>query len=181
VDHHSIKETAVTISTGAYLAASFCFATVTVWAGVMDLITMKIRNEIVLFLLAVYAAIAPLAGLDAVQIGWSAAVAFGVLTGMFVFFGFGWIGGGDAKLAAIIALWLGPEHTLSYLLYTAIFGGVLTLGLLQFRSMPLPVYCVRIPWLTQLHEPRNGVPYGVAIATAALFVFPSTIWVTALS
>ena len=170
----------MTISTAAAFAASFCFMTATVWAGVVDLTTMKIRNDLVLFLLAIYAALAPIAGFGAVDIGLSAAVASGVLACMFVFFGLGWIGGGDAKLAAVIALWLGADHTLAYILYTAAFGGVLTLLILQFRLMVLPAACHRISWITQLHDPTSGIPYGVAIASAALFIFPSTPWMAIL-
>ena len=78
---------------------------------------------------------APLSGIGWVDIGWSVAIAAGVLIGMFVMFGLGWIGGGDAKLAAVIALWLGADHALAYVLYTALFGGILTIALLQFRLM----------------------------------------------
>ena len=49
-----------------------------------------------------------------------------VLAVTFVFFALGWIGGGDAKLAAATALWLGFDHLLKYLLYASLFGGVLT-------------------------------------------------------
>lgn len=171
----------MTISAVAALTASICFAAGTIWAGLMDLATMKIRNELVLFLLAIYAALAPLAGFGAVQIGWSAAVALAVLAGMFVFFGLGWIGGGDAKLIAVVVLWLGAEQALPYVLYIAIFGGVLSLLLLKFRSLPLPAFCTRIPWIVQLHSRESGVPYGIAIAAAALFIFPNTPWMTVLS
>ena len=152
-----------------------------VWAGAADLVTMKIRNELVLFLLASYAVLAPLSGIGWVDIGWSVAVAAGVLLGMFVLFGLGWIGGGDAKLAAVIALWLGADHALAYVLYTALFGGILTIALLQFRLMVLPAQCLTVPWIMRLHAPETGVPYGVAIAAAALFVFPATHWMKALT
>ena len=61
-----------------------------------------------------------------------------VLAVTFVFFARGWIGGGDAKLAAATALWLGFDHLMAYLLYASIFGGVLTLAMIRFRLMPLP-------------------------------------------
>ena len=108
-------------------------------------------------------------------------VAAGVLIGMFVMFGLGWIGGGDAKLAAVIALWLGADHALAYVLYTALFGGILTIALLQFRLMVLPAQCLTVPWIMRLHAPETGVPYGVAIAIAALFIFPATHWMKALA
>jgi len=171
----------MTISAVAALVACICFAAGAVWAGVMDLATMKIRNELVLFLLAIYAALAPLAGLGAVQIGWSAAAALIVLAGMLVFFGLGWIGGGDAKLIAVMVLWLGAEQALPYVLCMAVFGGVLGLLLLPFRSLPLPAFCTRIPWIVQLHSRDAGIPYGIAISAAALFVFPRTPWITVLT
>jgi prepilin peptidase CpaA len=171
----------MTIPVAAALAATLCFAATTVWAGVTDLMTMKIRNDLILLLLALYAALAPLAGFGAVEIGTSAAVAFSVLVCMFTFFSMGWVGGGDAKLAAAIALWVGAEHTLTYLLSTAIFGGVLTLMILQFRSMALPAFCLRVSWISNLHRSGSGVPYGTAISAGALFTFPNTPWVTILS
>ena len=61
-----------------------------------------------------------------------------VLVVAFGFFTHGWIGGGDAKLAAATALWLGFDHLLPYLVYASLFGGALTLLLLQFRMTPLP-------------------------------------------
>jgi prepilin peptidase CpaA len=171
----------MTIASTAAFAATLCFAATTVWAGVTDLMTMKIRNDLILLLLAFYAVLAPLAGFSVVEIGTNAAVASAVLVCMFGFFSMGWVGGGDAKLAAAIALWVGAEHTLTYLFSAAIFGGVLTLLLLQFRSMVLPAFFHRVSWILNLHTSGSGVPYGIAIAAAALFTFPNTPWVTILS
>jgi len=171
----------MTISMVAALSATACFAATTLWAAMIDLTTMKIRNDLVLFLLAVYAALAPLAGFGVAEIGMSAAVASGILVFMFVLFALGWIGGGDAKLAAVVALWLGADHAPSFMLYTALFGGVVTLALLQFRAIELPSTCRRLPWVVKLHQSGVGVPYGVAIASAGLLTFSRTPWIAALS
>ena len=56
-------------------------------------------------------------------------------------------------------------------------GGLLTLGLLQLRSHPLPAALTGVPWIANLHAPKAGVPYGAAMAPAALIVFPQTAWV----
>lgn len=160
--------------------ASLCFIAGILLAAAADLVTMKIRNGLVLFLLANYLVFALFSGMGWTDIGWSVAVAAGVLTCMFVMFGFGWIGGGDAKLAAVVALWLGVDHALAYVLYTALFGGILTILLLQFRLRVLPAQCFTVPWIMRLHAPETGVPYGVAIAAAALFIFPETHWMKAL-
>src|SRR6202042_97849 len=92
-------------------------------------------------------------------------------------FSFGWLGGGDAKLAAATAAWLGwggiPRHGRA----AAPFGGSLTLLLLGLRTVPLPAPLVRVAWLARLHNASAGVPYGIALAAAGLMQFPnSSIW-----
>ncbi len=44
----------------------------------------------------------------------------------FACFAMGWVGGGDAKVAASVALWFGFDHLLNYLLYVSLLGGALT-------------------------------------------------------
>jgi prepilin peptidase CpaA len=40
--------------------------------------------------------------------------------------------------------------------------------------MPLPGFLLRQEWLLRLHDRGEGVPYGLALAAAALLVFPDT-------
>jgi prepilin peptidase CpaA len=92
-------------------------------------------------------------------------------------FNLGWIGGGDAKLAAATAAWLGWTAILNYGLAAALFGGILTLILLGARAAPLPAAFGRIEWLARLHNVNAGVPYGIALAAAGLMQYPnSSIW-----
>ena len=102
-----------------------------------------------------------------------------VLVVAFAFFSQGWIGGGDAKLAAATALWFGFDHLLDYLIYASLFGGALTLAILQFRKIPLPAVLARQTWILRLHETDGGIPYGIALAAAALAVYPKTGWMPA--
>jgi prepilin peptidase CpaA len=90
------------------------------------------------------------------------------------------VGGGDAKLAAATALWLGWAHLFDYLLYASLLGGVLTLALIEFRKFALPRMLIGKVWAERLHNPGGGVPYGIALAMAALVVYPSTIWMQTL-
>jgi prepilin peptidase CpaA len=158
----------------------FIFACTMVYAGVTDLTTNKIRNGLVLIFLLAYAVLAPFAGFTVYEIGWSAAVAAGVLLFAFIFFTLGWIGGGDAKLAAVTALWFGADHTPAYLIYTTLLGGAFTLAILQFRVLTLPACLQNRSWISRLHSRGSGIPYGVAMALAALVVFPETRWMTAM-
>ena len=90
-------------------------------------------------------------------------------------------GGGDAKLLAASALWLGPDLTLSYLLYASIFGGVLTICIILVRRYPLPDLFSKVSWLVRLHDKRTGIPYGLALGPAALLVFPESAWMSFVS
>jgi prepilin peptidase CpaA len=103
-----------------------------------------------------------------------------VLAASFAMFARGWIGGGDAKLAAASALWLGWAHLLDYVLYASLLGGGLTLLLLEFRKWPLPAPVRGQDWVERLHDRQGGVPYGIALAAAALLIYPSTVWMTGL-
>jgi prepilin peptidase CpaA len=159
-------------------AAMSMFAFTMVHAGITDLTSYKIRNDLMLAFLLVYAVLAPFSGLAAHEIAWSVAVAAAVLVCGFILFARGWIGGGDAKLAAVTALWFGAEQTPAYLLYTAMFGGLFTVAILKFRAMPLPALLANRSWIARLHSRDRGIPYGVAMAMAGLVVFPQTQWMS---
>ncbi len=156
------------------------FPAMMVFAGLMDVLTMKIRNRLVLAIVVVYAILAPLAGIPPYEMALSVVVATAVCLAGFTMFSLGWIGGGDVKLAAATILWLGPAHLLDYLVFTAIFGGCLTLAVLAFRQMALPAGWHSPEWVERLHAPQSGVPYGAAMAPAALMVFPHTAWMAAM-
>jgi prepilin peptidase CpaA len=104
-----------------------------------------------------------------------------VLVVAFGFFARGWIGGGDAKLAAATALWLGFDYLLDYLFYASLLGGAMTLLLIQFRMRPLPAMLVGQGWAERLHQKDAGVPYGIALAAAALAIYPDTPWMKAIA
>jgi prepilin peptidase CpaA len=167
----------MTLSAAAACCGIVLFPLAMIYAGLMDLVTLRIRNTLVIALGLAWLLLAPLAGFSAAELGASAAVAAIVLVVTFAFFALGWIGGGDAKLAAVTALWFAPHESLLYFTYTALLGGVLTLIVLQLRGGLMPALFYRVPWLAQLNDSRSGVPYGAAMAPAALIVFPQTAWV----
>ena len=93
-----------------------------------------------------------------------------------------WCGGGDAKLLAASALWLGWQGMAPFLLITGIAGGLLAAGLITARKNVLAGYAHAGPsWLERLLTPGADLPYGLAIAAGALAAFPSSILFEALS
>jgi prepilin peptidase CpaA len=156
------------------------FPALMAFAASSDLFTMTISNRVSLALAGAFFPLTLVTGMSLAAVGWHLAAAGLVLTCAFVFFWRGWIGGGDAKLAAATALWFGFEHLLDFMIHAALFGGVLTLVLLQFRKLPLPGPLARQPWILRLHEKGGGVPYGIALAAAAMLVYPHTKWMPAI-
>jgi prepilin peptidase CpaA len=152
------------------------FPALMAFAASSDLFTMTISNWLSLALTAGFLVLTWVTGMTLSAFGWHVAAAALVLVFAFGFFSQGWIGGGDAKLAAATSLWFGFEHLMDYLLYAALLGGVLTMVLLQFRKYPLPFFLAKQPWVQRLHEKGGGVPYGIALAASALLVYPHTGW-----
>jgi prepilin peptidase CpaA len=143
------------------LAAAFC-----------DLTRYTIPNRLCAALALVFVPFALLLPLPLSVLGLHlAAGAIGLALG-FALFAAGWIGGGDAKLFAAIALWLGFGDLTAYAVAAAIFGGALTLTLLMLRQVPLPAVLLGQGWILKLHDRRSGIPYGVALAAGAFAVLP---------
>jgi prepilin peptidase CpaA len=147
------------------------------FAAAMDLLTMTIPNRISLVLIAAFAAAVPFAdvtwadlALKHVGIG-AAVLAVGI--GLF---SLGWMGGGDVKLMASAALWLGYDHLGTFLFGVSLLGGLLALAVLVYRRYVPEALVASSVWAARLHKQGGGIPYGIAIAGAALAVYPSTQW-----
>ena len=147
------------------------FPSLLLFAAVMDVFTMRIANaiSIALFLMFLIAALA--AGLSLEQVGIHLAVGMAVLVANMVLFHFRFIGGGDAKLLAAASVWIGYGQLVPFIAYVTIFGGLLALLILGYRSLPAAALPLP-PWAVRLHQRGEGIPYGVAIAAGALLVYP---------
>ena len=156
-----------------YIALAL-FPAMMAYAAASDLLTMRIANWLILALGASFFVLAFFSGVSLPDLGWHALAAAIVLVFAFAFFAFGWIGGGDAKLVAVTALWLGFSPLLPYIIYAALLGGGLTLLILALRRYPLPAAVARVGWIDRLHDNKSGVPYGIALAIAGLLVYDQT-------
>src|SRR6202161_2942296 len=128
------------------------FPAVMAFAASSDFFTMTIANRVSLILVGGFGVLALLTGMSLPDLMCHAAPAAVVLVIVFIFFSRGWIGGGDAKLAAATALWLGFAHLVDYIFYASLFGGALTLAVIYFRGIPLPPVFVGLPWAERLHR-----------------------------
>jgi prepilin peptidase CpaA len=157
----------------ASLAAMAIYVFLLVLAALGDICSLRIPN----WLTGALAIAFPLAALMVRhRVDWPshAAAGLGVLVAAAVLFYLRLIGGGDAKLLAVTALWVGLGGVPAFLLLVALMGGVLALALLLLRQPLLQVMLLatvrRLPAITQQDMP---IPYGVAIALAGILMIPA--------
>jgi|SRR5262249_18708120 len=146
-------------------------------AAIFDLTSYTIPNIVPASMIVVFAAFMVVIAAHGHPMSWNAAGmhfvagAIGLFAGM-AMFALGWVGGGDAKLFAVTSLWLGWDSLFEYALMASLLGGALTLTLLGLRRVSLPSALRRVPWFARLASHQADVPYGVALAAAALLVLP---------
>ncbi|WP_300577112.1 prepilin peptidase [Phenylobacterium sp.] len=142
-------------------------------AALKDVTSYTIPNWISLALIVGFFPAALALGLPWSSLGLHVGIGVTALVVGMAMFALGWIGGGDAKVFAATALWLGWPASGTFLLATALAGGALAVLLLAMRSMLLRPYVSAGPsWLSRLAEPGENVPYGLAICIGGLAAFP---------
>jgi prepilin peptidase CpaA len=150
-----------------------CFAGLMLVAAFEDLRRLIIPNTLTLALCVLW----PVYLLTAPSL-YGALGALGCAVAVFLAgalcFSRGYLGGGDVKLLAVATLWAGPAGTPALLLLTGILGGLLAV----FLMMPPGAYIAALARvkLGPPDAPAGGqglsapIPYGVAIACAAIVV-----------
>lgn len=162
-------------------ALAILFSALVLTAALKDVTSFTIPNWISLALLAGFPAAALASGMPLLVIGENVGIGVIALFAGMAMFALRWLGGGDAKLFAVVALWLGWPAVIPFLVATAVSGGVLALTLLMMRSPAFRPYVLVGPaWFTRLAKPGESAPYGVAIAFGALVAFPQTLFAAGL-
>jgi prepilin peptidase CpaA len=151
------------------------FPAVVIIAAMRDVTTFTIPNWLSLLAIVAFFPVALLAHVPLAMFGAAVAVGVGALVLGILMFSLGWIGGGDAKLFAACALWLGFPAVLPFMVWTSLAGGVLALTLLWSRKLAVSYPAVGPAWFGRLMQPGGDVPYGLAIAVGALVAFPSSV------
>jgi prepilin peptidase CpaA len=144
-------------------------------AAISDMLSMTILNRVSLLLIAAFAIIAPLTGMNISQILMHVAAFALVLTVCFCLFASGAMGGGDAKLLAATSLWFGMSMDLMlYLVISSALGGLLTLAILGFRGSAAAVYAGQFEFLRRIGDSKEKIPYGIALGIGGLLTFPDS-------
>lgn len=145
------------------------------FAAISDMLSMTIANRVAVVLVATFAVVAPLTGMAWADYAWHFAAGGSVLLVTFALFALGGMGGGDAKLMAATALFMGFNiHLVEYLVVSAFLGGVLTVAILAYRNSALSVFTSRNLFLRHFADESVGIPYGVALGIGGLFAYPDS-------
>jgi prepilin peptidase CpaA len=139
-------------------------AGIVTWAAINDLRSNIIPNaaSVALFVLWTGWVISG----AAVQVGYSLGIGAAIFAAGAVLFHFNQMGGGDVKLMTVLGIWAGPAGILPLLLQVAVAGGMLTMAWIAYGRFAAPA----LGRVVQL-ESKRVVPYGVAIAAGAYFMF----------
>lgn len=160
-------------------ALIYIFPAMLVIAAVSDVVRYEIPNWVSVVLAVGYILIALLNGAGFAQLASHVMAGAAVFALGAVLFYFRAFGGGDVKLLAASAVWVGWHDLFPYLIVVALAGGIVTLLLLVIRCVNKLAGNANDPlmtedesaWLSRLLSPERGVPYGVAISLAGLLVF----------
>lgn len=154
------------------------FPALVIVAALRDLTSYTIPNWISVALLALYPVAALTTGMPAGAVGLALAAGGLALVAGIAMFALGWIGGGDAKLFAAAAVWLGWPAAAPYVIWTALAGGGLAVLLLWGRRIAQPAAQHGPSWFGRLMTPGGDVPYGLAICFGALVAYPGSVIAT---
>lgn len=159
------------------ICAAFVFAGFLIFAAMSDVRSFTITNRLNIIFAACFLVFFLPIGLGFTGLALHIGVAITAFAIGFVLFMTGAFGGGDAKLIAATALWLGPNAMLAYAINTALAGGVLAIVLLIARFAAKKFGLPRKPrWARQLLRKRAQVPYGVALCVGGLLALTRASW-----
>ncbi len=158
----------------------FIFTIPQFMAALNDANAMKIPNRIPLLTFAGFVLMIPLTWTGFPALFEHLQVGITLFAAGFAMFALGWMGGGDAKLLAATAFWFTWPDVFTYMVYTSLFGGALTLFIMLGRQF-IPVKVLTSQWAQTMFRDETKIPYGLALAAGAILTLPkSQIFMAAL-
>jgi prepilin peptidase CpaA len=149
-------------------------------AAVKDCASYRIPNWLTGLTAVLFFPLAWATGMPLAEFGWHLLAGAVLFVAGYGLFAAGLFGGGDAKLMAAAGLWFGTSHTMSFLVMTALAGGVVAA---VFTAWSV----ISFSWDVKGGDGTRGLrerlrqfapklPYGLALAVGAILAFPQTWW-----
>ncbi|MFT0172230.1 prepilin peptidase [Paraburkholderia mimosarum] len=143
--------------------------------AVSDIRSRRLPNRSVLLVALSYLVDAALSRSGVPSVAVHLATAAGAFAVFALLFRFGWMAGGDVKLATAVFLWAGPNFALPVLFIVSLCGLVLGLTVLAIALIQRRRGRGDIAPTASLR--KASVPYGVPLAIGGL----AAVWVPALT
>jgi prepilin peptidase CpaA len=154
------------------------FVALMVAAAVIDLISYRIPNELVLALFVLFVI---LAAVNWSEVAWLSHIGAGILVfgaGLFLY-AIRQMGAGDVKLLAVVAVWSGVYALPGLMVFVSLCGliGMLSLVLLRIVVPHLqPSGASGKPELPRVLRKGQGIPYAIGIGPGAIIASVSVLY-----
>jgi prepilin peptidase CpaA len=163
-----------------YSLSTTLFPALMIAAAMTDVTSFRIPNWLTGLIAILFFPMALLTGMPMSEFVWHIAAGFILFVAGYALFAAGLFGGGDSKLMAAAGLWFGTGQTMSFLIMTAVVGGLLAIA---YASWSMFILHWQIHGLEEggkidrsLKRVQPKLPYGFAFAVGAILAFPETYW-----
>jgi prepilin peptidase CpaA len=160
--------------------SAFLLPALMIVAAMTDVTTYKIPNWLTALIALLFFPMAYATGMPMQEFFWHLAAGVVLFIVGYALFAFRIFGGGDSKLMAAAGLWFGTGQSMQFLTMTALAGGAIAIAFGAW-SMFIMGWEVHGPenkgsFGEQLKQITPKLPYGLAFAAGAIFVYPDTWW-----
>jgi prepilin peptidase CpaA len=159
---------------------TFVLPVLMIAAAMTDVTTYKIPNWLTALIALLFLPMAWLTAMPLQDFMWHLAAGVALFCVGYVLFAFRIFGGGDSKLMAAAGLWFGASQSVSFLVLTAIAGGIIAVGFMLWYAAVL-IWDFHGPKFAEsskekLKRAAPDLPYGLAFAVGAILLYPQTWW-----
>ncbi len=153
------------------------FPLMVVMAGISDFFTLKIPNWLNAVIAVSVVPFVILAGMPLEIFAWHIIAGLVTFVVGFILFSINIIGGGDAKMLAACAVWVGWDVLMEFAVVTVFAGAVLVIAIKVWVFFANRKDIKGMDWAKNFLSKKPQLPYGIAIAAGGVIVFPATWWI----
>ncbi len=153
------------------------FPLMVVMAGISDFFTLKIPNWLNAVIAVSVIPFVLFSDMPMELFAWHIIAGLVAFVAGFVLFAANLIGGGDAKMLAACAVWVGWDALIPFAVITVFAGGALVVAMKVWVFFADRKDNKGMDWAQGLLSKKPQLPYGIAIASGGVMVFPATWWV----
>ena len=153
------------------------FPLLVVMAGISDFFTLRIPNWLNAVIAVSVVPFVLVSGMPMEVFAWHVIAGLVMFVIGFGLFAINIFGGGDAKMLAACAVWVGWDTLMEFAVVTALAGGVLVIAIKLWAFFVAHKDTKGLDWANNFLSKKPQLPYGIAIAAGGVIVFPATWWI----